>query len=373
MPVLRRSRAAALLLLALGGSRARTVTLSNVALPVDTNGEQLVTGEATILRADSRWLIYLNNWGGCPGVDCCDSASGCASCCFNPPSGRFPDACVYTSNHSVVVYSTPDFASFTNLGVALPLSARRPGIEFRPQVVFNELTSLYVMWYEDRWSSGGSNPGYAVATSATPEGPFTTIADTVLMKPGGGRIGDYDVFIDDDKVAYHVRTGLTIERLNASYTGSSGVAINIPNGGVEGPSMFKRANASGVAIYYVLVGQGCCACIGGSNVVVYTALAPMGPYALQGDVGSNHTGGHSFDAHSPYNYVTRAQGSKVVPVEAADGTTQYLWLGNAWVTSTAPGRPRNRDLLAWYVLQFDDAGAIQQIVQADETTLSLPG
>ena len=57
------------------------------------------------------------------------------------------------------------------------------------------------MWYEDRWSSGGSNPGYAIATSPTPQGPFTTVADTVRMAPGGGRIGDYDVFVDEDGVA----------------------------------------------------------------------------------------------------------------------------------------------------------------------------
>jgi hypothetical protein len=37
----------------------------------------------------------------------------------------------------VVVYSTPDFGTWTYLGVALPLGARKVGIEFRPQVVFN--------------------------------------------------------------------------------------------------------------------------------------------------------------------------------------------------------------------------------------------
>ena len=364
-----------LLLLLARPAAPRSVSLSNVALPLDSSGSPLTTGEATVLRHGALWYVYLNNWGGCAGVDCCDSPSGCASCCFNPPSPTYPDACVYTANHSVVVYSTPDFASYSFLGVALPLAARRPGIEFRPQVVFNAVSGLFIMWYEDRWSSGGQNPGYAVATSSQPQGPFSTVADTVHMAPGGGRIGDYDIFVDDDAqaTAYHVRTGLTIERLNASYTGVSGEAVNIPNGGVEGPSMFKRANASGVPIYYVLVGQGCCACIGGSNVVVYTALAPLGPYALQGDVGSNRTAGHVFDKASPYNYVTKAQGSKVVPVTGADGRAQYLWIGNQWVTSMYAGRPRNRDLLAFYVLQFDDAGVIQQIEYAESTSLSLPG
>lgn len=125
--------------------------------------------------------------------------------------------------------------------------------------------------------------------------------------------------------------------------------------------MFMRRNASGVAIYYLLVGEGCCACLGGSNVVVYTAGSAMGPYVRQGDVGSNRT---PFDKASPYNYVTRAQGTKVVPVG-----DQWLWMGNQWVTATAPGRPRNRDLLAWYLLEFNDAGVIQQLVYTTETIL----
>jgi hypothetical protein len=354
-----------LLLLAPRGAAPRSVSLSNVALPLDSAGRALVTGEATVLQHGALWFLYLNDWGACGGVDCCRSPSGCASCCFNPPSPMYPDACVYTANHSVVVYSTPDFASFDYLGVALPLAARRPGIEFRPQVVYNAATSLFVMWYEDRWTSGGSNPGYAVATSATPAGPFTTVADTVRMAPGGGRIGDYDIFVDADGAAYHVRTGLTIERLNASYTGVTGESVNIPNGGVEGPSMFRRGDT-----YYLLVGVGCCACRGGSNVVVYTAAEPLGPYTLQGDVGSNTTAGHVFDKASPYNYVTRAQGSKVVPVVGADGETQYLWLGNQWVTAASGAR--NQDLLYWSVLQFDSKGAVQQIVRADAATLSLP-
>ena len=50
-----------------------------------------------------------------------------------------------------------------------------------------------------------------------------------------------------------------------SHSGVTGASVDIPNGGVEGPSMFKRNG-----IYYILVGVGCCACRGGSNVVVRT-------------------------------------------------------------------------------------------------------
>jgi hypothetical protein len=43
----------------------------------------------------------------------------------------------------------------------------------------------------------------------------------------------------------------------------------------------------------------------------YMATSPLGPYKLAGDVGSNHTQGHVFSPTSQWNYVTRAQGSKV--------------------------------------------------------------
>lgn len=274
---------------------ARTVTLSNTRLPLDTSGSPLKTGEASFLFAQGVYWAYLNNWGGCKGVDCCPSPSGCASCCFH--DGYAPDPCVYTNNHSVVVYSTPDFNDWYFQGEALPPSARRTGIEFRPQVVFNQ--SHYLMWYEDRWNSS-LNPGYALAVALHPAGPFITTNASIVMG-GSGRVGDYDVFVDPDSGrGYHVRTGITIQPLDSTMSKPEGAAVDVPHSGVEGPAMFKR-----FGVYYLLVGAGCCACRGGSNVIVYTAPAPLGPWTLQGDVGSNTTDGHTYDAHSPWNYVTR--------------------------------------------------------------------
>lgn len=72
-----------------------------------------------------------------------------------------------------------------------------------------------------------------------------------------------------------------------------------------------------------------------------------------------------------HDHGTGLQGSKVIPIPWSDGSTQYLWLGNQWVTSQAPGNPRNQDLLYWTVLDFDAKGAIQQIAYADETVIDL--
>ena len=269
----------------------------------------------------------------------------------------------------MLAYGTRDFAVYEPLGVALAPGARVPGTEFRPQVVFCAATGEYVMWYENRWTTGGPNPGYAVATSRAPAGPYTTVAKSVVLG-GAGRVGDFDVFVDPaDGAAYHVRTGLTIAPLAANFSARDAArgAVNVPDGGVEGPAMFARAG-----VYYMLVGLGCCACRGGSNVVVYTAPAPLGPWTRRGDVGSNTTDGHTFNAHSPYNFVTRAQQTKVVRVVGAAGQEQWLWIGNAWVTATEPGAPRDHDLLYFALLEFDADGMIKQMVRADSVTLSVP-
>jgi hypothetical protein len=99
-----------------------------------------------------------------------------------------------TTNHTVVVYSTRDLATWTYLGEALPLAARpEPYIEFRPHVVFNLRLNQFVMWFESRTASDG-NSEYAVALSSSPQGPFYTVEATVQLA-GPGRVGDFDVFV----------------------------------------------------------------------------------------------------------------------------------------------------------------------------------
>lgn len=214
--------------------------LSNVALPRDQHGQPLITGEASVLAHGGIWYFYFNDWGACPGVDCCDSAGGCASCCFDRPPHPM-EACSNPSgaNHTVRAYATADLAAWTDLGVALPQRARHAGIEFRPCVVFNAATGLFVMWYEDRYD--GSH-GYNVAVARTPAGPFTT-THTGVDLPGGGRVGDFNIFVDDDGIAYHVRTGFDVVRLDASYTGPEAhvAAFRTPK-----PSRGRRCSSAAV-------------------------------------------------------------------------------------------------------------------------------
>lgn len=216
------------------------------------------------------------------------------------------------------------------------------------------------MWYEDR-RTPFSGSGYAVATAPTAAGPFATAHVNVSM-PGGGRIGDYSIFVDDDGAAYHVRTGFDVVRLNDEYTGAAAhiSSFRTPRDS-EGPAMFKRGG-----LYYVTAGSGCCACIGGSSVYVLSAPRPEGPWTFRGDVGSNPA---PYDAHSAHNFVTRAQGSAVFRVGS-----QVVWLGNVWNSGLAetPAGPRHHDLLYWTPLAFEADGAVRQLVWQPNVTLRLP-
>jgi len=370
LPVLFSALLPLLLLLLCGGAQpvhGKQVSLSNVALPRDTGGHLLYTGEASALAHNGTYYLYFNNWGGCTGVDCCPTAKGCADCCYT--KAPFADPCVYTNNHSVVVYRTADFATFEYAGEALPRARRADGIEFRPCVVYNARTRLFVMWYEDRHSG---QEGYAVATSPTAEGPFATVSNSTKMAGKGRRdgAGDFNILVDDDGAAYHVRDGFVVVRLSDDYLSSTTEFgyLHTPKPS-EGPVFFKRGG-----LYYILPGTGCCGCRGGASIYVFTATAPLGPYTFRGEIGSNQTAAAPLDAHSPYNYVTRAQASSIVavPSSAAPGAeVQYLWLGNQWVTSTEPGRPRNHDLLYWTVLNFTANGSIAQVQRQDETVISV--
>lgn len=341
-----------------------TATLSNVALPLDQYGQQLITGEASAMAHNGSYYFYFNNWGSCPGVDCCADKAGCATCCFNnfpnytkgcasPTNGSDP----YGDWHTVQGYKTTDFKTWTNMGVALPLASRNPGTEFRPCVVYNAMTKLFVMWYEDR---GPNETGYAVATSPTAEGPFTPSKVNIVM-PGRGRTGDYNIFVDDDGTGYHVRTGFDVVKLNDAFDGPAGhiSSFTTPKAS-EGPTMFKRDGT-----YYITAGTGCCACIGGASIYVMASQSLAGPWTFLGDVGS--VPGHVFDPHSPDNFVTKAQGSAVVIVG-----DQIIYLGNQWNSGLklSPPGPRNHDLLYWGIFDFEAAtasnaadGGLQKIKQ----------
>ena len=360
--------------LSAGGEHTReklgAVTLSNTKLPRDSLGNPLITGETSVLAVNDSLYFYVNNWGGCPSVDCCRSSGGCASCCFLPPSTAYPDACVFTTNHSVLVYHTTDLNNWSLLGVALSTQNRPRGIEFRPHVVYNSARQLFVMWYEDRPPPSQGHPfgsaGYNVAVSRNAEGPFRTIATRVKVADVPG---DFDILVDDNLTAWHVQTttndpeavrGFVVTKLDTDYAGPASPRISasfVAPKPAEGPVMFQRRG-----LFYILGGTTCCACKGGSSIFVFQASSPLGPWKYVDDVGSNPG---KFNPHNPHSYVTGAQASTVFEFPAGSG--QLIWLGNQWVSSPF----RNTDLLYWSILSFNSTGHVQQFTWMPNCTVNL--
>ena len=89
------------------------------------------------------------------------------------------------------------------VGDALPGSAGGAyGTLYRPHILFNAPTRLYVLFVnmnthngsDDRWRN-------MVATSSSPEGPFTAVNEMAQLtygKRNGHNLGDFGVFHDDD-------------------------------------------------------------------------------------------------------------------------------------------------------------------------------
>jgi hypothetical protein len=165
---------------------------------------------------------------------------------------------------------------------------------FRPHVVFNSKTQLYVLWVNvyDNVS------GYRVFTGKTPIGPFTEVAEPTLavnanMPAAGLNNGDHDTFIDDDGTAYLAYTDwrtkgtIVIEKLSSDYlTGTGEVVTSVTDGQTEAPGMFKRNG-----IYYVVYSDPNCGYCAGTGTSYKTAKSPLGPWSAGKKISDNSCGG----------------------------------------------------------------------------------
>ena len=165
---------------------------------------------------------------------------------------------------------------------------------FRPHVIFNSKTQLYVLWINvyDNVS------GYRVFISKTPVGPFTEVAEPKLAvnsnAPAAGlNNGDHDTFIDDDGTAYLAYTDwrtkgtIVIEKLSSDYlTGTGEVVTSVTDGQTEAPGMFKRNS-----IYYVVYSDPNCGYCSGTGTSYKTAKSPLGPWSAGKKISDNSCGG----------------------------------------------------------------------------------
>ena len=156
------------------------------------------------------------------------------------------------------------------------------GIMFCPKVIYNRLTSRFVLWLN--WidaKAGFSAAYYAVAVSDTAFGPFKLVSPNVtsLAYPN---VGDFGFWKDDaTQEAYIIYTGaigaghlMSVEKLSDDYLQTLGADYNsgVFGSNVEAPSLFRRDG-----VYYASFGTCCCYCGEGSGVTFYSADARSAP------------------------------------------------------------------------------------------------
>ena len=165
----------------------------------------------------------------------------------------------------------------------------------------------------------------------------------VKTKTPDARLGDMDIFVDDDGTGYAVMTRccgvhvapkeddrrMVVEKLSSDFL--SGVAASLTFGvkWSEAPAFFKRKET-----YYSLSAGCTCFGLGGAGVSVNWAKSPLGPWttaAASIDPGCTNwtTCGAGKGGCEP---VTQAQQNAVItiPGEEAGAAARFVWTGDRW-------------------------------------------
>jgi hypothetical protein len=165
---------------------------------------------------------------------------------------------------------------------------------FRPHVIYNAKTKLYVLWinvYDNK-------VGYRVFTAKSPVGRFIEQAEPKLalnteMPVAGLNNGDHDTFVDDDGTAYIAYTdwraggAIAIEQLSDDYrTGTGKIAKAVTVTKTEAPALFKRKG-----VYYVVYSDPNCGYCSGTGSSYKTAKSPLGPWSEGIRISDNSCGG----------------------------------------------------------------------------------
>ena len=180
----------------------------------------------------------------------CTEPKGDSGC-----SGAAPGACGFKLDHNVSVYSSRDLVTWEDRGVVLsvaPLIA--DAVLFCPKMIHCRRTNRWVLWFN--WISGSdfSQSFYAVATAASPLGPFSLVTTKVALSRAD--VGDFNLLEDGDAAyviytSHIVGTGalhvMTVEQLTDDFTGTLGASRNsgpIGVSNVEAPALFNAARST---------------------------------------------------------------------------------------------------------------------------------
>jgi hypothetical protein len=219
------------LALAGGCCSARLITIDNTKPRLAVDGTIVNSHDGTVRFAEGKWWLHAASYGTDPST---------GSLCDDPPRTGCQKAggyggCGFHSNHNVSMYSSPNMSSgsWTYRGDALRCADLPDcGILYRPHMVWNPSTKLYVLFYNYVSASGiGSRIG--AATSPGPAGPFTlrtaaiSVARPQLPSNHNGSQGDFDVLVDTDGTGYIVYSygPMSIEQLAPDFLSSAGINV----------------------------------------------------------------------------------------------------------------------------------------------------
>lgn len=264
-------------LLALAGAGSSVV--SNVLPRRDMSTQEILDiHDGTTLKIGNTFY-----WVGAAYGGCTEQVSGCASLDVG--------ACGFNLNHSVNVATSTDLVNWTLHRDVLPVSARPEGIMFSPWMAQSPSTGKFVLWFNMLPVENGQGvfdaAYYAVATADSPLGPFV-LANKNVTGMAYTRLPDAPaLFVDDDGMAYvaftHEDTHINhVQQLDSDLLGplpGGLISAQIGGGNNEGVLMFKRNGT-----YYVGFGGCCCFCDAGSNVELFAASSPLGPYSSLGNI-----------------------------------------------------------------------------------------
>ena len=174
-------------------SRAQIVSFDNTRPLLDINGHQCDAHDGMIVQFGPLYYRYAIEYGLYSEVGHLRSnGGGCANHCTTCGGFRF--------DHNVSVWTSPSLESGTWTLVtreALPIAARPVATYYRPKVVFNPATKMYVLWVNYAPGGYGNAGRYLSATAAAPEGPFHIAVTNIALDPWVGNHGDFDLFAVD--------------------------------------------------------------------------------------------------------------------------------------------------------------------------------
>ena len=267
----------------------------------------------------------------------------------------YPPHCGYRTNHNVSLYSSPDLVTWNFVLDALPMESRPLRVYYRPQVVFNPRTNLYVLWINmvNFWP-GTQDPNYGdatylVATTPSPHLPFSVVG-SAAVKFGALGVGDLSLFVDpldgEGYIAYGAWAAsvhaVSVEKLSFDYLSSTNASSGVITPPFyEAPLLFHRSSS-----YYLTTGPTCCFCAEGAPSLVYTAPSPLGPWTntqtyIDTPLAANN------------GSLLHAQNSMLVDVTLANGTRAILWAGDRW--ASAIDGIFGHNLQYWGQLAWDDS------------------